>query len=194
MQTQHFATRTCQAQGMNYTISEGTQMYQKSLEWREFICYRLTETFVPLYKKMFKPSDSKWRVQLDKLRSYPTGSLGNSWARFYEDQSFGISPNYEAHDICHVILGYKTSIVEETRMYSFLFGSGKRSIPTILTILIGCLILPEFIPQFYTDFKLGQKSLNFSKWDFRYLLRESVQDLRLMIFQKEIQEGKAVLF
>lgn len=194
MITSHYSVKPCQANGLNYTLSNNGKVYQKFLEMRELLCFKLTEWTVPIYKRFFKPKETKWQVELDQLRSYPTGTLGRAWADFYEGQSFGISPNYEEHDICHVLLGYRTSIIEETRMYSFLYGTGKRSAPTILTILIGCIIMPEFINQFYKDYRLGKDSLDFSKWDFRFLLRESLEDLQRMICNKKVREGQVCLF
>ncbi len=193
MVTTNYAVKPCYERGLNYTLSKGTKWYQTTLEFRERILYKLTEMLVPIYKRFFKPKVSKWEIKLDQLAHYKEGTLGKSWFDFYQNQSFGISPNYEEHDICHTLLGYKTSIVEETRMYSFLFGTGKISAPTLFTIIIGCIALPEFAREFYTDYKLGKKAVNFSKWDFRYLLHEQIDTLQQMIFMKE-SETREIVF
>ncbi len=178
----NYSVKACHEKGLNYTLSKGANWYQKTLEFRERILYKMTEILVPIYKRFFKPKVSKWKVTLEELAQYKEGTLGRAWFNFYHNQSFGISSNYEEHDICHTLLGYKTSIVEETRMYCFLFGTGKISAPTIFTIVIGCIALPEFIYEFYTDYQLGKKAINFSKWDFRYLLGEQVETLQQLIF------------
>lgn len=193
MITTNYSTKPCHQRGLNYTLSQGTEWYQESLEFRERILYRMTEMLVPIYKRLFKPKVSHWKISLDELAEYKEGTLGKAWFDFYRNESFGISPNYEEHDICHTLLGYKTSIVEETRMYCFLFGSGKISAPTLFTIVIGCIALPEFINEFYCDYKLGKKAVNFSKWDFTYLLREEVITLRQMIFKDSDSDASFVL-
>ncbi len=191
MKTINYQVEPCLSGGFNYTIVNRSYWHQMSLKIRERVLYKMTEMLVPIYKRFFKPAQTKWQVSLEQLEQYPEGTLGKAWFNFYKDESFGISPNYEEHDICHVILGYRTSIVEETRMYSFLFGTGKISAPTLFTIIIGSIALPEFVSEFYADYKLGKQSLNFQKWDFRYLLNEEVSTLRKMIYegtQKKIIE------
>jgi len=193
MVTTNYSVKPCYARGLNYTISEGANWYQKTLEFRERVLFKLTELLVPIYKRWFKPKVSKWEITIDQLAHYQEGTLGKTWFDFYQDQTFDISPNYEEHDICHSLLGYRTSIVEETRMYSFLFGTGKISAPTLFTIIIGCIALPEFTREFYSDYKLGKKAVNFSKWDFRYLLHEQVDTLRKTIFKTQ-REAEVVVF
>jgi len=188
MITTNYSVKPCYERGLTYTLSKGAKWYQKTLEFRERNLYKLTEFLFPIYIRFFKPKVSKWKVTLDQLAHYKEGTLGKAWFNFYNDQSFGISSNYEEHDICHTLLGYRTSVVEETRMSSFLFGTGKISAPTLFNIIIGCIALPEFTREFYTDYKLGKKAVNFSKWDFRYLLHEQVETLQKMIFMKTVNE------
>lgn len=154
--TTHFNIQYDDQEGFAYTLTDFSLWHQKSIEIRERILYQAVNLTVPIYKLISKPKQSNWEVQLENLAHYPKGTLGRAWHDFYQNVSFGITPHYETHDICHVILGYQTTIVEETRMYSFLFGSGKISPATILTLIIGCLCLPEFIPYFWQDYQLGK--------------------------------------
>ncbi len=125
---------------------------------------------------------------MEQLAAHPEESLGRKWFEFYEGQGFTISANYEEHDITHVILGYRTTIIEETRMYSFMFGAGKVSAPTLLTLIFGAVFLPEFMSVFYKDYQLGREAVDFSKWDFRHLLHERVDTLQEMILKKNIHK------
>ncbi|MFK7810824.1 MAG: hypothetical protein AB8F74_23655 [Saprospiraceae bacterium] len=187
MLTNHFEIKISLRDGFNYTLASQWKLYQTSLEWRERFLYSLVQCTVPFYKWVGKPKQSKWNITIEDLGEYPRHSLGRAWYNFYQGKPFSISEHYEEHDIYHTLLGYKTTIVEETRMYCFLLGSGKISFPTLFTIIIGVVFLPEFILQFYKDYRLGKKALNISKWDFRYLLREKRSTLQRMIFRK----GKA---
>lgn len=187
MLTKHFDIKISIRDGFNYTLASQWKIYQTSIEWRERFLYALVRYTVPFYKFIGKPKKSKWNITIEELEEYPEKSLGKAWFNFYDGKAFTISDHYEEHDIFHALLGYKTTIVEETRMYCFLLGSGKKSLPTFFTIIIGFIFLPEFIGQFYRDYKLGKKALNISKWDFRYLLREKRSTLQRMIFRR----GKA---
>jgi hypothetical protein len=185
--TTHFEIKRSQYDGFHYTLASKQAIYQSSIEWRERFLFTLVSYTVPIYKYLGKPKKSKWNIRLEDLANYPEQSLGKAWFDFYQDKGFSITEHYEEHDLCHALLGYKTTIVEETRLYSFLLGSGKRSLPTLLTVLVGSIFFPEFIWQFYLDYRLGKTALNISKWDFRFLLREKRSTLRRMIFRR----GKA---
>ncbi len=188
MNTSNYLVKPATADGLNYTLTKGTALYQKTVEIRERILFKSVENTVPIYKFFFKPKKSGWQVTEADLMQYQEGTLARDWAAFYENEPFSITNNYERHDICHVILGYKTSIVEETKMYAFLYGMGKRSLPTLLTILIGSLFFPEFAKEFYQDYKKGKQVHNFLDWDFRYLLGEKTETLRQIIFKQKIEE------
>jgi hypothetical protein len=187
MLTNHFEIKISLRDSFHYTLASQWAIYQTSLEWRERFLFAQVRYTVPIYKFISKAKQSKWDITIDQLGEYPKKSLGRAWFNFYQGKDFSISEHYEEHDIYHALLGYKTTIVEETRMYCFLLGSGKTSPATLFTIIIGLLFLPEFSGQFYRDYKLGKQALNIAKWDFRYLLRENRSALRKMIFRK----GKA---
>jgi|GEM_PF-3123834 len=186
MNIKHYEAIPSKSGWINYSAIRPNTWYQKTIECREYICYAFTTWTVPLYKKYFKPKETKWKITMEQLAAYPENTLGRKWFEFYDGQGFTMSANYEEHDITHVILGYNTSIIEETRMYSFMFGAGKISAPTILTMLIGSIFLPEFIPDFLRDYRLGKEAVDFSKWDFRFLLAEKIETLQQMILKKNV--------
>jgi len=187
MKTSNYAVKISVGNGINYTISKGSELYQQSLQIREYILFKMVDITVPIYKYFFKPKKSKWTITMEDLGNMEEGTVGKDWFNFYQNQQFGITDNYEEHDLSHVILGYKTSVVEETKMYCFRLGSGKKTIPTILTIIIGCIALPEFIFEFHEDYKKGKETVDFSKWDLRFLLNEQTKTLRQMVFQEEME-------
>ena len=188
MQTSNYAVSEATQDGFSYTLINKSAFYQKTIAIRERVLFKMVDLTVPIYKFFFKPKVSKWHVNVGMLKEFPEGTLGYDWASFYDKQPFSITDNYEEHDICHVLLGYKTSIIEETKMYAFLHGTGKISIPTFFTIIIGCLVLPEFALEFYQDYKKGKQALYFSNWDFRHLLHEKTDTLRQLIFRQRIME------
>lgn len=45
--------------------------------------------------------------KVENLRKYPKGTLGNDIAKYLDDNKLGLVPNYESHDLKHVLLDYK---------------------------------------------------------------------------------------
>jgi len=184
----HFATVPAQNLKLLLTLVSSNHLYQKTIAYREVFCYKLTKILAPIYHKLFKSYKSKWTISMTQLSKYPVGSLGRHWYQFYKKNNFSIYPNYEEHDIAHVLLGFKTTTIEEARMIYFMFGAGKHSYPTLVTMLFGFVIFPEFISTFYQDYKQGTQVVNFTKWDFRHLLKEPIQTLRGMIMKENDPE------
>ena len=190
----HFATTPAQNLNLLLSLVSSNYLYQKSITYREVVGYKLTALLGPIYHRLFKSSQSKWSVSMAQLSEYPEGTLGQSWYQFYMQNNFSIYPNYEEHDIAHVLLGFKTTTIEEARMIYFMFGAGKYSYPTLVTMIFGFIIFPEFISTFYQDYKQGTQVVNFTKWDFRHLLNEPIQTLRDMILKKhDTQESIIIL-
>ncbi len=176
---------TYQLNGIIHTaVCNLPSWYNLFLRIREQSLYKVSDLSIKFYLKYFKVEEYSWEIDLEKLETFPAGSLAKEWANFYTNKSFSLTPKYEKHDIAHVILGYSTSIIEEVRMCAFRIGAGKITVPEIAYLLIGLAVFPEFAQLFYRDFKLGKSALNFFKWDFRHLLNEPLEDLRALIFSK----------
>ncbi len=193
MTIKHFSTAPAPNIKLLFTLIKPHSFYQKTVEWRELFCYKITKVLAPIYHKLCKPSVSKWSITNKQISQYPNGSLGKAWSDFYKRNNFSIYPNYEEHDLAHVILGFKTTTIEEARMIFFMFGAGKRSAPTLVTMLFGLFIFPELTKLFYKDYKQGKKAVDFTKWDFRYLLNEDLCTIRQMILKKHIKETTIIL-
>jgi hypothetical protein len=87
--------------------------------------------------------------------------------------------------IYNVLLGYQPHIVDEARLYCFLWGNGKYSIEVLGTVLVSFILLPDYWLDLYRHIQRGQNARSIAKWDFRYLMHEDTQILRGIIFENQ---------
>jgi len=154
-----------------------------ALQLRSKFLVLLFEISKPIYRFIFKSNTKAWSKQLKDLEKLPNHSLGKDLYHFLSKHGFNIEAKLESHDVGHVLLGYPTDVVNEVCMQFFYLGSGKKSIYSILTVMLGYLILPEYYEQFNKAYKRGMTAINFQKWDFEHLLNEKTSTLQAQIFQ-----------
>ena len=140
--------------------------------YREKLLLFLIEKVKPIYRQFLRKSRLPWTINITQLSKFPPKTLGKDLALFLEREKLQLMPFFENHDIMHVLLGYKNTVLEEARMQFFLLGNGKRTLFTIGTCCLSILLLPEFLKQFLKDYKKGRVALSLVKWDFRHLLHE----------------------
>lgn len=153
--------------------------------WRESVLISLFEFSKPLYRAIFKFRVPAWQTTMESLRCLPAHTLGKQLHDFLHNHDFGIEPKLESHDVGHVLLDYDTHVSDEVCMQFFYLGSGKKSIYSVLTTVLGFVILPEHHREFQTAFRRGLQAVNFQDWDFEHLLHEDVETLKAQIFQQK---------
>lgn len=145
----------------------------------------MVEKIKPIYQWFLKKSRSPWKVSMAQLDRFPIQSLGKDLALFLEKEQLELMPLFEEHDIMHVLLGYKNTVLDEARMQFFLLGNGKHTVFAIGTCCLSILILPEYSKTFLQDYKKGQAALSLAKWDFRYLLQEPTELLKSLLNKEQ---------
>ena len=157
------------------------------LTFREKLFINLVEWTKPWYGRFFQKSKMTWKIGLEKLKTFPPKTLGGDLAHFLEKEGLSLMPKFESHDVYHVLLKYKTTVVDEARMQFFLLGNRKYSLYIIGTNLIALIFYPEKISTFIQEYKKGRKAISIAKWNFEYLLNEPTKSLRKMIFRRPTQ-------
>lgn len=99
-----------------------------------------------------------------QLKELPDGTLGKDIANCLEENNLRLVPNYESHDLKHVLLDFKMTPVDEIRMQAFMLGNGNYSIPSFAIFIFGALLLPDLWATFYKDYKNGLKSKPIKTW------------------------------
>ena len=155
-----------------------------TLTFREKLLINLVEWTKPIYGRFFQKSKMPWKIGLEKLKTFPPKTLGGDLAHFLEKEGLSLMPKFESHDVYHVLLKYKTTVVDEARMQFFLMGNRKYSLYIIGTNLIALIFYPEKIRSFILEFQKGRKAISIAKWNFEFLLHEPTKSLRKMIFRR----------
>lgn len=120
--------------------------------------------------------------KIENLRQYPIGTLGNDIAKCLDENKLTLVPNFESHDLKHVLLDYKMTPVDEVRMQSFMLGNGNYTIPCFAILIFGTILLPEEWNTFYKDFKRGRQSKPISSWTIEDFANLETLNLRKRIF------------
>lgn len=126
-----------------------------------------------------------------KLRDLEDGMLGKEIADCLDNHKLTLVPNYESHDLKHVLLDYKMTPEDEIRMQAFILGNGNYTIPCFAILVFGAILLPDLWSIFYQDYKKGRKSIPISSWKIEDYAKSNIHELRLKLNkpEKEKQPG-----
>ena len=83
-----------------------------------------------------------WGLDVDALRTFPTGSLGHELGEWLHARGYALMPHLETHDLMHVLTGIGTDVVSEVELQWLLAGNGKRSPYLIGAAALGAAVFP----------------------------------------------------
>lgn len=112
------------------------------------------------------------------LRKLDKGTLGKEIADCLGNHKLTLVPNFESHDLKHVLLGYQMTAVDEIRMQAFMIGNGNYTIPSFAILIFGAILLPDLWLTFYYDYKKGKQSLPIAKWTIEKYAHRNLTELR----------------
>src|ERR1043165_783495 len=78
-----------------------------------------------------------------ELQELPDGTLGKDIAECLKKNGLRLVPNYESHDLKHVLLNFQMTPVDEIRMQAFMLANGNYTIPSFAIFIFGALLLPD---------------------------------------------------
>lgn len=105
-----------------------------------------------------------YEQKVRQLKELSDGTLGKDIANCLEKNGLRLVPNFESHDLKHVLLEFKMTPVDEIRMQAFMLGNGNYSLPSFAIFIFGVIFLPDLWTTFYKDFVNGQNSKPISTW------------------------------
>ena len=132
---------------------------------------------------MFKKHES-WKVTKDDLLKFPDESFGRHLGEFLSKNNFELIPKVERHDCYHVLCGYSTAVEDEIALQCLCYGNGKRSPYLYGAIILGVAILPDYYKYYFKSYNIGKAANPFHQFDYKKILKVSIQDLRTAIFSK----------
>lgn len=160
-------------------------LMQEAPTWRAALLVQLFEWSKEPYRFFYKRNKKAWPLSIEKLGTFPAGTLGKDLHQFLKENHFNLEPKLENHDVMHILLQYPLDVVSEVAMQFFCFASGKKSTYNKLTMLLGLLFLPEYFNEFVKAYLRGLHAYNFHHWDFEHLLNENTNTLRALIFKQK---------
>lgn len=117
-----------------------------------------------------------------EIQELPDGTLGKDIGNCLAENGLRLVPNYESHDLKHVLLDFKMTPVDEIRMQAFMLGNGNYSIPSFAIFIFGALFLPDLWTTFYKDFINGHNSKPISTWTIQEYAHCQTSTLREIVF------------
>ncbi len=129
---------------------------------------------------------------LDKLEE---GTLGKEIAKCLSANNLSLVPNYESHDLKHVLLDYEMTPLGEIRLQAFMLGNGNWSLPSILIFIYGAVLLPNRWSLFAADFEKGSRTIPIKKWTIEGFANQSLEELRAEVFdliEREVNPMKKI--
>ncbi|WP_426480859.1 Coq4 family protein [Chryseobacterium sp. R2ACT005] len=138
-----------------------------------------------LYRKYFKKKKRQWQFNEKQLLEFQEDSLGRKLGEFYRKHGFSMIPKMENHDVHHLITGCGTNFEDEIAMQYLLLGNGKFNAHLLAAIVLGTIILPEYVKIYIKAYKKGQNMRAFYHWDFEGLLSQKYEHVMDFIQQKE---------
>jgi hypothetical protein len=123
-----------------------------------------------------------------ELQELPDGTLGKDIANCLEKNNLRLVPNYESHDLKHVLLDFKMTPVDEIRMQAFMLGNGNYSIPSFVIFIFGALLLPDLWKTFYKDFKNGLNSKPIKTWTIEEYAHCQTSTLRQIVSNYSVRQ------
>lgn len=138
-----------------------------------------------LYRTYFKKKKRQWQFNEKQLLEFHKDSLGRKLGEFYKKHGFSMIPKMENHDVHHLITGIGTQFEEEIAMQYLLLGNGKLNAHLLAAIVLGTLILPEYIRMYRNAYRKGQSMRAFHHLDFEGLLWQNFEHLHDFFRQKE---------
>jgi len=125
-----------------------------------------------------------WNVSKKELLNYPKHTFGFALGDFLQKNNYTLLPKVERHDAYHILTGYGTKVEDEVALQYLCFGNGKRSPYLLGVLLLGTILLPDYLPYFIKSYKLGKNCNQFHHFNFKNLLEYSFDELRSIIFTK----------
>lgn len=124
---------------------------------------------------------AEYDQKTEELSKLPEGTLGKDIANCLQENKLRLVPNYESHDLKHVLLDFKMTPVDEIRMQAFMIGNGNYSIPSFAIFIFGAILLPDLWKTFLIDYKKGKNSKPIKTWTIEDYAHYKTSTLRELV-------------
>ncbi|MDT0559208.1 Coq4 family protein [Ichthyenterobacterium sp. W332] len=134
-----------------------------------------------LYTQLFKRQQS-WKISRAELLKYPEHTFGNHLGEFLNTHNFELIAKVERHDAYHTLTGIGTRVEDEIALQCLCYGNGKRSLYLFGAVILGILILPDYLKYYKDAYRIGKTAHPFHHFDYKKLLDVDFNIFRSSIF------------
>ncbi|MDY7025720.1 MAG: Coq4 family protein, partial [Pseudomonadota bacterium] len=129
------------------------------------------------FLNMFR-NPEPWPYDLDELQHFEEGSLGRELHFFLTSRNLGYLPKYEVHDTYHALLGYGTTVTEELKLQSFMWGNRNSTFAGKVLFVLGYIVFPSKHEVFREEIERGRKAKQLSKVDLASIVPVQLDKIR----------------
>ena len=144
----------------------------------------LFEISSKIYTQLFK-DHKPWGITRKELLGYTKDSFGYHLGLFLNKNNFELIPKVERHDCFHVLTNYSTKVEDEIALQYLSLGNGKNSPYLFGAIILGTIILPDYLTYYIKSYKIGKQANVFHNLDYKPLLKVNIEHFRQAIFSKK---------
>ncbi|WP_052748973.1 Coq4 family protein [Arsukibacterium ikkense] len=143
---------------------------------RHRIVAKLIGWSVPFLNLFRRPEP--WPYDLDELQNLEEGTLGKELHRFLHSRNLGYLPKYEVHDTYHALLGYGTTVTEELKLQSFMWGNKNSTFAGKVLFILGFIVFPSKRDIMRAEIKRGKSAKKLSGIDVVSIIPVQLVKLR----------------
>ncbi|MFC7358319.1 hypothetical protein ACFQO1_11520 [Jejudonia soesokkakensis] len=156
-----------------------TQQRKQFIQW----LFEITQKFYLRFKRK-RP----WNISRQQLLQMPKNTVGYALGKFLDSQGFELIPKVERHDAYHLLTGFSTSVEDEIALQYLCFGNGKRTPYLLGVLLLGTLLLPDYLSYYRKAFSIGKASNSFHHYEYKKVLSWDYGNFRKSIFSVALSE------
>lgn len=119
--------------------------------------------------------------KVEELRKLPIGTIGREIANCLDEKKLNLIPNFESHDLKHILLDFEMTPIDEIRMQAFMLGNGNNTFPCVAILTFGTLLLPKYWRVLHKDYKRGKNTKPISDWNIQDYAEKKILESREMI-------------
>jgi hypothetical protein len=147
---------------------------------KRIMTYLAHEVALPYFRLMRK--GYKFPYTVKQLQRFPDGTVGKELFHFFMNNKLDMLPDYEKHDIKHVVLGYPPSEEGEVSLQCFMLANGRITFPVIFIVIVGLTIMPDKWNVFREAWKRGRTTHSLKNLDWFGLVPQQLNIVTNKIF------------
>lgn len=124
-------------------------------------------------------SPEPWPYNFDELQHLEEGTLGRELHCFLSSRNLGYLPKYEVHDAYHALLGYGSTVTEELKLQSFMWGNKNSTFAGKVLLIVGYVVFPSKHDILRAEIDRGRNAKQLSGIDVVSLIPLQLDKLRI---------------